>query len=376
MIARVSLPVATARLTTILPQVFDVAPDAFEVVATRDLAGVHMRMGSRLFVVALVRATGVGRIGSRAAELVAAKVPRGAIRLLVVPFMSDAAARAVRELELSWVDLSGNAHVVAPGMRVIIRGQPNFFRSAGRPANAFAPKSSRVTRYLLIHFGRTIVQRDVAREVGLAEGFVSTIVARLEQEAYVARVEVARHGGKQGSGDPEGSGASDPLTAPSGARGLRVTDPLLLLDAWRDQYDFQKHAIFEGHIAARSADALVESVSQSLRRSKAEYALTGLAAAWRIDPFAMFRTATFFLREPPTETLKRSLGFREDPRGANVRLVVPNDEGVFFGASDREGVRCVHPVQTYVDLKEPLERSAEAAEHLRPLLFTGKKKRG
>ena len=59
------------------------------------------------------------------------------------------------------------------------------------------------------------------------------------------------------------------------------------------------------------------------------------------------------------------MAFREESRGESVWLVVPNDEGIFQGALDREGVRCVHPVQVYLDLKNHPERSAEAAEELR-----------
>ena len=66
-----------------------------------------------------------------------------------------------------------------------------------------------------------------------------------------------------------------------------------------------------------------------------------------------------------------SLGFRDEERGENVWLVVPNDEGVFFGAEERDGIRCAHPVQVYVDLKGHPERSAEAAMELRKKMRSG-----
>jgi len=59
------------------------------------------------------------------------------------------------------------------------------------------------------------------------------------------------------------------------------------------------------------------------------------------------------------------VGLREEPQGENVWLVVPNDVGVFQGAADHQGVRCVHPVQVYLDLKGHPERAVEAAEQLR-----------
>jgi hypothetical protein len=45
--------------------------------------------------------------------------------------------------------------------------------------------------------------------------------------------------------------------------------------------------------------------------------------------------------------------------------VIPNDAGVFQGAEAQDGLRCVHPVQAYVDLKAHAERATEAAERRR-----------
>jgi hypothetical protein len=87
--------------------------------------------------------------------------------------------------------------------------------------------------------------------------------------------------------------------------------------------------------------------------------------AWQLTHFAAFRLATFFVTSEPSAELKGKLGFREDARGANLWLVVPNDADVFQGAQDREGLRCVHPVQAYLDLKGHPQRAAEAAERLR-----------
>jgi hypothetical protein len=49
--------------------------------------------------------------------------------------------------------------------------------------------------------------------------------------------------------------------------------------------------------------------------------------------------------------LMGKLGFREDPRGANLWLVVANDAGVFQEARLSTTMRCVHPVQAYLDLR-------------------------
>jgi len=135
-------------------------------------------------------------------------------------------------------------------------------------------------------------------------------------------------------------------------------------------YQFTRHTLLQGHIAARSGDALLRFVGDTLSEHGVEHAATGLAAAWALTHFASFRIATVYLPADPSPDLVERLGFREDPRGSNLWLVVPNDSGVFQGAVEKDGIRCVHPAQVYLDLKEHPERSAEAADRLRAELVT------
>jgi len=62
------------------------------------------------------------------------------------------------------------------------------------------------------------------------------------------------------------------------------------------------------------------------------------------------------------EGLLERVGLKEVPSGANVSLMIPYDEGVFYGARDVEGLRVVCPVQLYLDLKGYKGRGEEAAE--------------
>jgi hypothetical protein len=297
------------------------------------------------FVVEVLGAASPGALAAHASQVAAAARRQGrkAVPLLVVSFMGDAGRRVCEAASIPWFDLSGNAHIVAPGIRIIVDGRPNRFRGPGRPASIFAPKSARVVRWLLENEGRALTQRQIARATDMTEGFVSRIVSRLEDESYVLR-------------------------EPGGA--LRVKAPALLLDAWCEEYRFEKHVLLQGHVAARSGDALARFVGDRLAEGSVEHAATGLAAAWQMTRFAAFRIATFFLAESPSKELREKLGFREDARGANLWLVLPNDTGVFHGAETQGGLRCVHPVQAYVDLKAHPERATEAAERLRRELLT------
>jgi hypothetical protein len=299
-----------------------------------------VKAAGQTFAVELTEAASAGPVAVHAerAANAAKTVRKRAIPLVAVPYMGPSGKDACKRAGVSWLDFSGNAHIIAPGIRIIVDGRPNQFPKRGRPSSAFAPKSSRIARWLLMHPANPMAQREISQATDVSEGLVSRVISRLAEEHYVVR-------------DDSGQ--------------VRVSNPQLLLDAWQEEYRFSRHTIIQGHVAARSGDALTRFVADALSAAKVEHAATGLSAAWQLTRFAGFRTTTFFVQAEPSATLGSELGFREGARGANFWLVVPNDAGVFQGADERDGVRCVHPVQAYLDLKEHPERAADATERIR-----------
>ncbi|MEI8312758.1 MAG: type IV toxin-antitoxin system AbiEi family antitoxin [Verrucomicrobiota bacterium] len=256
--------------------------------------------------------------------------------------MGEVGQRLCEEEGVSWFDLSGNARLMTPGLRIQIEGKPNQFKQAGRPRSLFAPKSARIVRWLLMKNDQSFTQRELARLCGLDEGFASRVVRGLEDQQLITR-------------------------CAGGA--VRVKDYGTLLDAWREAYDFSKNTIVRGHVAARSSDDVLRQLAGKLKQEKMEYAATGLAGAWLQSGFAGFRLVTLYVAELPSDTQRERMGFHEIERGENVWIVQPADSGVFQGVEFRESIACVHPVQVYLDLKNQPERSVEAAQELRKKLL-------
>lgn len=316
-------------------------------------AQAQARSGARRALADLVVAAGAHRFAvecksrANAADILAAiqqlrgcasAIGKKVIPLLVVPYMGEVGRRLCAEARVNWLDLSGNAHVEAPGLRVHIEGKPNQFTRPGRPSSVFAPKSARIARWLLIHPEERFSQQQLADATGLDKGLTSRVVRKLEEHRLVVR-------------DEKGA--------------VKVADFGAMLAAWRAAYDFSKHHIVRGHIPARSSDEIVRKLSEQFERAELAYGVTGLAGAWLLVQFAGFRLVVVYVEQMPSAVLQQALGFREESSGENVWLVLPNDIGVFHGAAELGGIRCVHPVQVYLDLKNHPERSAEAAEQIR-----------
>ena len=269
-------------------------------------------------------------------------ITNAALPLIVVPFMGQVGQQLCDRSRTAWLDLCGNAKIVAPGLRIRIEGRPNKYIERGRPPNVFASKSSRITRQLLLRPQRFQTQADLARESGLGDGYVSKIVRRLKEQHYI---------------DANDEGA------------VRPHDPNVLLDAWHDAYEFDRHRIIKGHVSARSGDEVLERAVKAIIHENLEWAVTGLSAAWLFTRFVAFRLTTLYLSSMPSRSMLIEMEFSEEPKGANLWLVLPNDEGVFHGSQTHEGIRCVSAVQTYLDLKAQPERAKDAATELRKKLL-------
>ncbi|HTN76810.1 MAG TPA: hypothetical protein VL096_16240 [Pirellulaceae bacterium] len=262
--------------------------------------------------------------------------PRGGQWILVVPYMTRNGADLCAAANIPWFDLAGNAEIRLPQLRVHIRGQRPKIAPRKRES-AFAPTASRIVRLLLCEPTRAFTQKELVSESRLAQGFVSNILRDLLLQSLITKEK----------------------------RTIRVRDPNLLLRAWQEQYRFDKHEIIRGHLSARNGEALLNTASAMLAQQQIEHAATGLAGAWLLSHFAMFRLTTLYVSQRPDFAAWQSLGFREQEAGANLWLVVPNDEGVFAHATRPDEMPCVSPLQVYLDLATQPERASEAAERLR-----------
>lgn len=296
-----------------------------------------LEAGERVWFVEVTSSSSPRTVAAAAEQLHrhVAAAQLSALGVLVVPYMTKAGARTATGLELNWIDLAGNGHIRDRGLHVRVEGLPNLLPARGRPSTPFAPKSARVSRLMLLDPWRWWRQKSLASETGLDDGHVSRVVRRLDDDLLLDR---------QG---PE----------------FRPRDPYALLDAWADDYRFDRHDVVSGHITGSGME-VADSLHRQLVDSNIDHAFTGLPAAWALGQHARFRLVSVYVAGDP-RVAAGALGLRRGERGANVQVIGPDDEGVFAGARDVHGRTCVSPPQVYLDLLHLPERAKEAAEQLR-----------
>ena len=263
----------------------------------------------------------------------------GWLPLLVVPYMTPKGAQRCEEAGVWWMDLSGNARLSAQSgdgaLCIDVQGKPSAFETRGRPRNAFAAKSSRLVRVLLGSERDAWMQNELAETTGLDPGHVSRLVKRLQQATLVAKDESGQ---------------------------VYVPEPDRLLDAWSDEAR-PHHAITEGNMSGASGEDRARRLGRALSERDVRHAFTGLAAGWAYTSASGFRSVACFVDRIDAEALE-AVGFRSETKAPNVRLMVPDDDGVYDGSRQVRDLCCASPAQVYVDLASEPERADEMRDAL------------
>ena len=206
--------------------------------------------------------------------------------------------------------------------------------------NIFAPKSSRVLRVLLVNSGRDWNERELASEANVSSGLVHYVCATLIELGSVARDRRNR---------------------------IVLVDPMRLLRRWASYYQYDRANKFLDFYTFE------KEVDQFLGRLPAvdmTYAVSGLAGAWLVAPYVRPVDVHLYIpSEKMAAILAEKLELNPTPRGGNVKFVLPNDDGVFYGAHEVKGVNVVSNVQLYVDLYNFPARGEEAASQLLEVLL-------
>ena len=250
--------------------------------------------------------------------------------IFMAPYISPKAAEICVASDIGYIDLAGNCRLSFDNVYVERQGKPNPFRSKRKLRSIYSKKTTRVLRILLSNPKRTWKLQALADESRVSLGLVANVKERLLDREW----------------------------AVSSSEGLSLTEPETLLQEWVENYDFGKN-ISQSFYSLQPISELEYALALACRKERIEFALTSFSAAVRYAPAVRYRRVNAFASS--TEKLARVLDIKAVDSGANLILLTPYDDGVFYDSRDYEGIRVVSPIQAYLDVRSSRERGEEAA---------------
>jgi hypothetical protein len=261
------------------------------------------------------------------------KVPK-AYGVLIAPYISPQSAQLCTENGIGYVDLAGNCRLSFRRLYVEREGKPNPVPRRRDLRSLYSPRTTRVLRVLLLNPKKIWKLQPLAQEAGVSLGQVYNVKRLLADREWIRTDE----------------------------EGLRLVEPGTLLAEWSQNYTYRRNAARDFY-SLDGPPEIESKLAIACRDEGIQYALTGFPAAARLAPMVRYQRVTAYVKGGPDDLVK-SLGLKQVASGANVTLLSPYDDGVFYGATDVNGIQIVSPVQAYLDLIGFRGRGEEAATFL------------
>lgn len=260
---------------------------------------------------------------------------RGAVGVLVAPYLSEAVRELCAAEGVGGVDLVGNVRLAFGSVYIERQVQERPVAEERELKSLFRRQAGRVLKVMLREPRRAWKVEELARESGVSLGHVSNVRGGLLEREW----------------------------AETGAQGMWLKQPEAVLEEWREVYEGVGCKV-ERYYTVRHGKALEEAAREVLGQGRAVYG--GYSAANWLAPYVRSGMHSFYANEAGMRGLEQALQLGPARHGENVVITVPRHEDVLEDVVEVEaGVWCTGLVQTYLDLWVAGERGKEAAEHLR-----------
>lgn len=258
----------------------------------------------------------------------------GAYGVFIAPYISPQAGEICSKAGIGYVDLSGNCRLCFDRVYIEQEGRPNTFARKRDLRSLYSPRAARVLRALLTNPPKAWKVQALAEEAQVSLGQVSNVKKLLSDREWV-RVK------------PEG---------------FVLCQPEALLKEWAENYSFRKNRVRDFY-SLKNPTEIESDLASLCDKEGIRYALTGFSGAARWAPEVRYQRAMAYVGDAQADVVA-GLRLKEAPSGANVTLLTPYDDGVFYNMQEMDGAQVASAVQIYLDLKGFRGRGGEAADAL------------
>ncbi len=216
---------------------------------------------------------------------------------------------SVLENGIGYADLAGNCRLSFGSVYVERDGKPNPAPQRRELRSLYAPRTTRVLRVLLQAPKKTWRLQSLAQEARVSLGQVYNVKKLLADREWIRSEE----------------------------GGLRLSDPGVLLQEWSQHYTYRKN-IARDFYSLDAPPEVERKLAAACRDATVPYAFTGFSAAARLAPMVRYQRVMAYISGDPTPVVT-ALSLKDVPSGANVTLLSPYDDGVFYGTAEVDGLR-------------------------------------
>lgn len=253
--------------------------------------------------------------------------------VLVAPFISNEAAKICEDANIGYLDLSGNCRLAFRNIFIEKICQPNKFTAKRELVSLYSPKSERILRVLLTYPYQPWRTVELAQNAKVSIGLISYVKKQLENREWIQ----------------------------IGEDGFSLKQPEALLEEWSKNYSYKKNEITDCYTLSSPVDLEKTVKNFSSANSEITYALTGFSAANYYAPMVRNQRSMIYLSDV-NDFVIQQLNLKPVTSGANISLLKPYDDGVFWDLREVNGVLAVSPIQVFLDLKNYRGRGEEAAD--------------
>ena len=254
--------------------------------------------------------------------------------IFAAPYISPKVAPIWPNEGFGYMDLAGNCHLSFGQIYVEKTGNPNPFSEKRDLRSLYSPKATRILRVLLSNPKTEWRLQTLSKVARVSLGLVAKVKSLLADREWIAQ----------------------------GEKGLRLVDPEALLIEWAHNYTYRKNVV-RNFYSLKTTPENEAHIAEVLFKKGIRYALTGFSGADRMAPFTRYSKMMAYIDESD-EDVTNFLNLKKVTSGANVTLLTPYDEGVYYGSCEFNGIQVASPIQVYLDLAGDRGRGQEAAREL------------
>lgn len=256
--------------------------------------------------------------------------------VFMAPYISEESAKALKDGKFSYMDLSGNCHILTRRIFLYVSGQANRYSVKKEKKNYLAKSSgaaSAIMRTMLNEPQRQWQVTSLARESGRAIGTVSNVKSFLRDRDWIEE----------------------------GTTAFKLQNIKELLYAWAKDYH-RRDARSYGYYSLEAVPELEQEISEWSAAHDNGAVLGGFSAAARYAPVVRYKKVDVYVEPQFFDEFIKDLDLRPVDSGGNVVITIPHDETPCMYARMLHDSYVTSPAQTVIDLLGNAGRGEEAAD--------------